>query len=62
MPFERLPLDDLITGKMKRVIWYNKSLIGQTFGEGYEGGRNRLAKIVVFKVNLSKLSELILQI
>lgn len=62
MPLEKLSIEDIIVGKMKRVIAYNKTLIGQSFGDDYEGGRNRLAKIVIFKVNYGKLGSLMNEI
>ena len=62
MPVDKLTVDEIILGKMSRVIAMNKTLTGKDFGEQCEGGRNRMAKVVVFKVNFSKFGELLRQI
>lgn len=57
MPMEKMSLEDVIVGKMERVTAFARSLYNKTYGEGFEGGRNRMGKVVVFNVNFASFLE-----
>lgn len=59
MPVEKINAEQEFIGKMERVMGFSRSLFNMTFGEGYEGGRNRMAKVVVFSVGFTRFIETI---
>lgn len=59
MPIEKLTPTQAMVGKIDRVTGFQRWLKGKTFGIEYDGGRNLMAKVVVFHVGFLRLLELV---
>ena len=51
--------DDKVVGKLDRVAKYMDSIKGKTFGEEHQGGKNMMAKAVLFSLYFKEMVDYI---